>query len=371
MGKQVPWDLKLHTAAKHAILEGYLDRWFPILGKHSGRMIYLDGFAGPGRYSNGEKGSPIIALESAIKHIQNGTLSDRVELVCLFIENKAAHAQHLEEELKKLSLPQQIKAHVVQSTFRDATEKLLTKIEAEKKTLAPTFAFVDPFGFSGIPMELMSRLLKNPKCEVFVNIMVEFINRFLDHPDQEITSHFPDTFGTTEVLEIPRQATNRMQSILELYQKQLSNHAKHVWKFDMFGRKDNNLYSLFFATNATKGLEKMKEAMWNVDKYEGHRFSDADPNPANLFEPMKFDPLWDILKTVYAGQTVLMSILEQYIIERTPFLPSHARKIFIEKEPLGEIKAQPLPGKKRASKRDFKSDKIQIVFPSLPPAPQG
>ena len=62
------WPLDPHTLAKHEILRRYLQCWFPILNTYHGRIIYVDGFCGPGRYSKGESGSPIIALEVATTH---------------------------------------------------------------------------------------------------------------------------------------------------------------------------------------------------------------------------------------------------------------------------------------------------------------
>ena len=62
------WDLVPHTAAKLNILSEYLKAWFPIVGQSQrfDGVIYIDGFAGPGRYKQGEDGSPIIALKAAI-----------------------------------------------------------------------------------------------------------------------------------------------------------------------------------------------------------------------------------------------------------------------------------------------------------------
>lgn len=56
------WPLDPLTGAKHALWKLYLDRWFPIMGKHHQRINYIDGFAGPGEYVGGEKGSPILAI---------------------------------------------------------------------------------------------------------------------------------------------------------------------------------------------------------------------------------------------------------------------------------------------------------------------
>jgi three-Cys-motif partner protein len=60
------WELAAHTAAKLEILEAYLRAWFPIVGRGRDfdRIIYIDGFAGPGRYKGGEDGSPIVALKA-------------------------------------------------------------------------------------------------------------------------------------------------------------------------------------------------------------------------------------------------------------------------------------------------------------------
>ena len=62
------WKAEPHTLAKHAVLRNYLEAWFPILGRWNGRVIYYDGFAGPGRYEGGEQGSPIVAIEVAMGH---------------------------------------------------------------------------------------------------------------------------------------------------------------------------------------------------------------------------------------------------------------------------------------------------------------
>ena len=59
----------------------------------------------------------------------------------------------------------------------------------------PTFAFIDPFGWTGAPFEIVKKFLANPSCEVFVNFMYEEINRFIGHKDQ--TENFNTFFGST------------------------------------------------------------------------------------------------------------------------------------------------------------------------------
>ena len=255
-----------HTQAKHLLLKRYLDRWFPILGKHEKAINYIDGFAGPGEYQSGEEGSPQIAIRAAMAHVQKGSLSPDVKIHFSFIEAAPDSADHLRKRLARLQTPPSFDVDVVPGEFAQVMSAALDRINNRGRALAPTFAFVDPFGFSGIPYELMARILGFAKCEVFVNIMVEFINRFLEHPNAQIVSHFPQTFGTADVLKIPNQIGDRESAILSLYRTQLSKLARYVGRFDMHGKRDQKTYSLFFASNHPLGFEKMKEAMWSVDK---------------------------------------------------------------------------------------------------------
>ncbi len=92
-----------HTAAKHLLLKRYLDRWFPILGKYNQRINYIDGFAGPGEYEDGESGSPLLAIEAAKYHVEHGTLAPNVEINFMFVEARPDYAQHLQTKLNSLT----------------------------------------------------------------------------------------------------------------------------------------------------------------------------------------------------------------------------------------------------------------------------
>ena len=78
----------------------------------------------------------------------------------------------------------------------DYRGKMLDDFDSTSSKIAPTFALIDPFGFSGIPYALIQRLLSKNKCEVLVTVMVDSINRWLAHPDENIKAHIVETFGT-------------------------------------------------------------------------------------------------------------------------------------------------------------------------------
>lgn len=351
-----------HTAAKHLLLTRYLAAWFPILGKNNARINYIDGFAGPGEYEGGEPGSPILAIEAAMNHLDRGTLASNVMINFIFVEFNAIYASRLQSKLAGIAVPKQIKVQVMQGEFADVIGGILDVLEEHGRALAPTFAFVDPFGFRGVPFDLMARILSYQKCEVYVNVMIEFINRFLEHPDDKIRHHFATTFGTDEVLRIPQQSGNRVNALLSLYRRQLISRAKFVGQFDMHGRNDQKTYSLFFASNSPKGFLKMKEANWSVDKTEGGRFSDFAPGAANQAGLLSGVTVWDALHKRFHGQRVPSAVLERFVIEETDYLPKHARSVLDEKETSGEISVDVVQGYRRR-KGTFPAGKVWIRFP--------
>ncbi len=217
------WKLEPHTQAKHEILRKYLNAWFPILGNSGFQtVLYIDGFSGPGRYSNGEDGSPVIAILAAI----NQRIPIRSKLHFRFIEKDSERANMLDQIVKESSLPANFDAKVFNSTFEKTFYELLNFYTTRQGKLPPTFAFIDPFGWTGSPFTAVREILSNPNCEVLFTFMYEEVNRFINHPDQE--NNFDLYFGTSDwkdgvSLTDPKK---RDRFFHNLYQQQLRNTAK-------------------------------------------------------------------------------------------------------------------------------------------------
>jgi len=299
------WEIEPHTQAKHEILRRYLGAWFPILGTYNARVVYIDGFCGPGRYKGGEDGSPIIALREALNHrlrLQNKNVT------FLFIDERPDRIEHLKAELSSWTIPNNFQTFPVTGLFENELKNLLDELEKRGQCLAPTFGFIDPFGFKGLPFELVGRLLKNPKTEVFITIMIDFINRFLEHPDRQTKQHIVSLFDTPSVLDIAQLPGDRVTALRILYQEQLQKCAKYVRYFEMRDNRDRIIYYLFFATNHRLGHAKMKEAFWRVDTSSGFRFSDhTDPNQLILFELDTSEDLVKDLVPHFGGTTMTAS----------------------------------------------------------------
>ncbi len=317
------WDLDPHTVAKHKILQRYLQAWLPIISKFK-RANYIDGFAGPGVYSKEEEGSPIIALRAAIEH----KIPIKAEIGFIFIELRRDRADFLKNILHERfsNIPKNFEWEVVCAEFASSVERILNEIEGKGAKLAPTFAFLDPFGFKGLPMELIKRILTYKSCEVLITFMEGFVNRFTDELREDALDELYETEEWRKIREI-QEPEERKRFFIELYEKQLTDFAgaRYVRSFEMEAMAGQTLYYLVFATNHPKGVEVMKEAMWKADPTGNYRFSDrTDPNQKLLLDYTD-TPKWvsDAAKLVakkFSGQKVSREKIWEYTVTETPYL---------------------------------------------------
>jgi len=344
------WEIEPHTEAKHAILRKYLDAWLPIITRWNGRALFIDGFAGPGEYIGGKEGSPIIALKAALEH----RMPLNAELIFLFIEAEKDRYEYLRGKLSEIKLPANIKYKVINGKFDETVKGLFDYLDEQKARIAPSLVFIDPFGFTGIPFELIKRIMENEKCEILVTFMYEEINRFIS--DEKLWESLIETFGTDKWKQVltEKEPQKRTEILHGIYKEQLEHEAgiKHVKSFKMVNKSNRTDYFLFFGTNNMLGLQKMKEAMWRVDESGLFQFSDVSYNPdqAMLFSPEPdYCQLKSLILSTFKGKSVSVEELQNFIITQTSFLSTHYKRQILspmEKTDPPEIMIR-CPGKKR------------------------
>lgn len=321
------WPIEPHTEAKHAILRKYLDAWLPIITRWNGRVLYIDGFAGPGEYMGGKDGSPIIAIKSVLEH----KAELKAEIMMLFIEADIKRCEYLKRIVDSIKIGSNIKPECICAKFADTIEGLLDSLEEQRRRLAPAFVFIDPFGFTGIPFNLIKRIMENNKCEVLITFMYEEVNRFIS--DGKLWEDLSVTFGTDKWKSVIKESDPKKREFLlhGIYKKQLEEEAniEFVHSFKMTNKINKTDYFLFYGTNHILGLKKMKEAMWKIDESGAFNFSDATYNPG---QPMLFEVTpnyYDLEKNIrkeFDKKTISVTELENYIVTQTPYRETHYKR---------------------------------------------
>jgi three-Cys-motif partner protein len=336
---KAPFDTyREHTAVKHAILRDYLNAFVPILGSWQKRIIYIDGFCGPGCYKcDGQifDGSPIIALRIAQE------FSDRVELVCLFIDIDKEFCEELQQRINDLGLEGNYK--IIPAKFEEVIKDLLNNVER----MAPAFCFIDPFGYSGLPLQLIRRFLERARTEALVNFMYEPISRFLPVKSQH--QHMDALFGTNKwraVLEKNLRLEERESFLRELYHEQLKTCAKYVWPFQLKDPdRGRTMYYLFHCANHPKGIKVMKEVMYRKGtrgtySYQGREFSQM----ALFSTEPNINELEHALLREFAGKTISFEDIINSTLE-WPFIEKHYREVLNDLKAKGSVKKKPVDTK--------------------------
>lgn len=310
MPEPVLWPLDDHTRAKHKVLIKYLDAWLPVMGlqaqklPHAAgcgpRLLIVDGFAGPGCYEGREPGSPILMLNALLNHTALPKMRD-VQFYLLFIEQDARRVHHLQCLLQNIKRPSNVEVYLEHGAFEETFGGLVDKIKGQDHSLIPTFAFIDPFGYSAVSMSLTCKFLDFPRSEALFFLPLSFVHRFVGRAGQETA--LTNLFNSDRWREaIPLEGADRSTFLLKLFEQQLRSQeqVKHVRSFELH-TKEGNEYRLVFATQHDRGLELMKEAMWSVDPVQGTRYvGHTDTGQQVLFQPeVDTRPLLSLLRVAF------------------------------------------------------------------------
>lgn len=362
------WEAEPHTIAKHKILTSYLQAWAPIMSRHlekvgktGQKLLFVDGFAGPGRYSNGYYGSPVLTVNAILDH----TVQLPVPVHLFFIEENQSRYEildktvgNLRDEIDKSDKIE--KVCVKHGTCEDIINPWLDKYDEQGKKLGPAFFFLDQFGYSDVSMDMIKRILRHQYCEVFTYLNWANLNRFIS--DKTKSAAITRTFGSNKWRQVLKlELKQRASFMLNLYKDALSQKAgaKYVWHFGMGDKNDKLIYWLFFCTNSLRGLEEMKKAMWKVDSSGGFRFSDKDnPTQLHLFGDYNDPSLAEDLANRLRGKTLSIAEVEEFVLTETPAYKYKTALISLEKEKrLSRVDAND-----KKPKRGFPDMKMKIRF---------
>jgi three-Cys-motif partner protein len=131
---------------KHAILRRYVVPFASKTGSTSRghRVVIVDGYAGAGRYEDGEPGSPALLAEAAASPALVGR-----QVECYFVEPDPATFAQLCAVLDEQRAASNLTFDRREGTIEDHLEVLLAQADG-----VPLFLFLDPFGL-GLPFDVI------------------------------------------------------------------------------------------------------------------------------------------------------------------------------------------------------------------------
>jgi three-Cys-motif partner protein len=247
---------------KSRIVADYFSAWAQVIKRtarqRTGRIAYLDLFAGPGRYKDGTDSTPIVVLKKAIA---DPTLSQM--LVTRFNDKTKQHAIDLKHTIEtlpgieRLKYPPRVENREIDSKFVETLENI---------RLVPSFLFVDPWGYKGLSLALIRSVLKDWGCDCVFFFNYNRVNMGL--ANEIVREHMDLLFREGRADSLRKRLEGAQPAEREkLVLKELSDAlkelgAKYVRPFSFRNVDDTRTtHHLVFASKNFKGYEIMKDIM--------------------------------------------------------------------------------------------------------------
>jgi three-Cys-motif partner protein len=299
---------------KTRIVSKYFTAWASVIVPRTrargGRYVmFIDLFAGPGRYGDEVPSTPLRVLGGAVK---NPALRDM--LVSIFNDVNPEHVQSLQKTIESKPELEQLKHKPQLSNIRVGNE-LVEQLEGVQ--LVPTLLFVDPWGYKGLSLRLISSVLKDwgSDCIIFFNY--NRINSGLSNP--LVREHMDALFGTERAEDLRRRIRFakpfvREQAILEEIAEAFKEMGGTFFRSFRFWKEDKNRIShhLLFVSKNFRGYHIMKEIMAKESSSASQGVPSFEYNPRDYvlrrFELVRpLDELEAQLLNDFAGRTLTMS----------------------------------------------------------------
>lgn len=252
-----PYSGREQTRAKHFILKSYLQALaFKVLTFSD--VAYVDGFSGPWETKTEDfsDSSFMIAIR-VLKDAQSQVVArtgKRRRIKCFFSEKDPEAYALLEKAVAEFNRPQDgFEIKTEEGKFEDA----VGKIQSFVGTSFP-WIFIDPTGWTGYPLDKIRPLFARTKCEVLINFMYDFINRFAYSTDSEIIDSMAPILGGQDWMSRLDPRLPRGLAVEKLFRETLKSSGN--FEFVVSTRIDKATVDRphFFIAYGTKSADGLK-----------------------------------------------------------------------------------------------------------------
>ena len=181
-----------HSKAKLTVLRSYLSAYFDRLNiqlvRDEFKLDLVDGFAGGGLFRDGEEivsGTPLVMLEESTAAKERLSRARTKPLHCdfkhYFVDEKAAHADHLRKVLRERGYPVDGEQIVVRhSRFEDAADDIIAEIRRRQPRAGRSIFLLDQYGYSKVGVALVTRIFRElPAAEVILTFASDILINLL------------------------------------------------------------------------------------------------------------------------------------------------------------------------------------------------
>ena len=354
------------SLVKAEIVSKYFWSWSKIIinaTRKKKEIAYVDLFSGSGRYKDGSKSTPLLILERAI-----GEPDIKNLLITIFNDIDSSNASSLKQAISEIPNISSLKHEPIvtnKGVYEEIVHQYLKKISE-----IHSLFFIDPWGYKGLSIELLGKVIMNWGCDCIFFFNYNRINMGLGN--QAVEAHMNALFGQKRADELrcqisAKSSEERELVILEAISQSLQGiGGKYVLPF-CFKNKNGSRTShhLIFVSKHERGYSIMKEIMASessdaqqgVSSFEYNIAPPRYPLLYALYQPL--DELENSILNEFAGKSMTMiEVYNQHNIG-TRYIKKNYKDALLNLEAQKKISTH--PSKRR--KNTF-GDNVEVTFPS-------
>ncbi len=250
---------------KHQVLAKYLERFARIVGKWSKGLIYVDAFSGPWNSVSSDLRDSSFAIALQQLRSARSTVEERygkkLPITCIFFETNLDAFQQLDAFAKAQT---DVEVIAINQPFESAVPELVRLIKSKQPGHFP-FVLIDNKGWTGFAMDVIAPLVQIQPCEVLVNFMTGFIQRFIEDERDGLKASFRKLYGDDSYEQRIEglKGRDREDAIVFAYADRLKQVGKYPFvstALILQPTRDRTHFHLIYATRDLKGIEVFKNA---------------------------------------------------------------------------------------------------------------
>lgn len=367
---------KEQSRVKAEIVSKYLSTWakvvMPSVKRRAGKIAYIDLFAGPGRYKDGTKSTPLLILERAIADPDM-----RERLMTVFSDADPTNTNSLQQAIDAISGISSLKYKP--QIITEIVDGKIAK-EFEEITLVPSLSFLDPWGYKGLSCRLINSVIKDWGCDSIVFFNYNRINMGLCNNivEEHINALFEkDRADILRVKIKPLEPDERECEILKAISEALGEMGgDYVLPFRFRCGKGKRIsHHLIFVSKSSKGYDIMKGIMAKasssskegIPSFEYYPARSDDNNQPYLIPPSSLiEELKNMLILEYAGRELsFLDLYNDHNVGR-PYIKPNYRKALLGLETQNKIETAP-PAEERPRRKGEATfaENVTIKFPII------
>lgn len=248
------------TTYKIKYVTSYVRNWLAVMSnaKHTQNINFIDCMCNAGIYKDGDFCTAILVLKMFKDY---ATLYPN-KTYCIYVNDNSNERLEVFKELSKIickdKKPTNLKIYCNNNDVNKYIE-ILTKNDNLFGYPNATILFVDPYDFGTVHIPTLRHFVETYYCEIIFNVFTsDFVRNKMD---RRIKLAIDD--DTVEI-KTKEDLVNYIISQLKV------NRMKHSFQYEFRITTNVELYQIMFLTPSDKGLDEIKNALWET--FKGSQF---------------------------------------------------------------------------------------------------